>query len=902
MFRHPKGRFQAWQRFLFFLVFVTTPNVVLIQGAAAQSVAAPAGTTIGNQAAASYTDGSGATRTVTSNQVFTVVQQVAAVDVAANTTRLATAGSPVNFPHTITNLGNGTDTFNISVVNNGGDNFDLTNLQIFADANDDGVPDSTTPLRDTNGDGIPDTGPLSAPDASTPGQTFNFVVVGNVPSSGLSVGQFSAINVTATSVFNSAVSDTVTDQANFTTNANVNSTVAVSSPSGAPGSGPYTFTVTLTNTGNTTATNVTAFNGADGIPTGLTYVPGSGTVNGVAVTDAPGGDPTPGITYDFNSTNPDATTVVIGSLAPGASVTFTYQVNVNAGVAPQTLAENVSVNYFDGTNQQNNVLSNSATFTVTQVSALTYTAPAAATPAAAQGSSVTFTNTIVNTGNATDSFNITIPTNNFPAGTTFQLFQSDGVTPLQDTNGDGTPGTGPVVAGASYPIVIVAILPPGAAGGGPFSVTTTATSISDPTVSASATNTLTTITPSTVNLVNQDGTGAGTGPEGTPQATVTVAPGGTAQFPLVITNTSTTSDTYVPSLSAATPLPAGFTVTFRDATTGQVITNTGAIPAGGTITLIAEITAPAGAAPTDSQDVGFTVTSPTTGATDTILNRLNVSTVRALDISPNNQTAQVFPGNFVLYTQTITNNGNVTEGDTVGSTVTLSATNNQNGFTTVFYWDANNNGILDPTDPAITDLSQISVGGTPATDAGLDAGETVTIFAQVFAPAGAALGTTNTTSITTITTNGTNTGPAPSDTVTATTTVISGNLTLAKAQAIDVAGDGSPDTAYSAGNITTGAVPGASIRYRIVVTNTGTAPAQNVVVSDAIPSFTQYALGDNSLSPTGVAVFTLNGTNFTAATTAPPSGGTGTLSWNIGTLNPGQSATVTFGVRIRTNP
>ena len=80
--------------------------------------------------------------------------------------------------------------------------------------------------------------------------------------------------------------------------------------------------------------------------------------------------------------------------------------------------------------------------------------------------------------------------------------------------------------------------------------------------------------------------------------------------------------------------------------------------------------------------------------------------------------------------------------------------------------------------------------------------------------------------------------------------------------------------------------PGKSIRYRIIVTNTGTAPAINVKVFDTTPAFTVY-------STNGPAVTTLG------SVTAPSGAVAGSLTFDVGTLNPGQSATNTFGVVIQ---
>jgi hypothetical protein len=55
-----------------------------LMGTVSHAQTAPiAGNTIGNRASATYTDGSNITRSVTSNEVVTVVEQVAAVSLAA---------------------------------------------------------------------------------------------------------------------------------------------------------------------------------------------------------------------------------------------------------------------------------------------------------------------------------------------------------------------------------------------------------------------------------------------------------------------------------------------------------------------------------------------------------------------------------------------------------------------------------------------------------------------------------------------------------------------------------------------------------------------------------------------------------------------------------------------------
>ena len=101
----------------------------------------PAGSSIGNQASATYTDSSGVERTATSNVAITIVQQVASFTLTADNTKTVSPGGQVAFPHTIINTGNGSDSFTLSVAQLTGDSFDLTGVAIY-DANSDGLSDS----------------------------------------------------------------------------------------------------------------------------------------------------------------------------------------------------------------------------------------------------------------------------------------------------------------------------------------------------------------------------------------------------------------------------------------------------------------------------------------------------------------------------------------------------------------------------------------------------------------------------------------------------------------------------------------------------------------------------------------------------------------------------------------
>ena len=296
-----------------------------------QAVATPStGTVLSNQATASYLDTHGAVQTATSNTVQATISQVASFTLVASSSRFAAPGSTVYFPHTVTNTGNGMDSFRISATVQAGA-YLLANVAVYADANGDGVPDTPTPITGTP--------------SLIPGGAYHFVVGGTVPP-GAVVGATDAVRVDAASISDPSQSTTGglpavtpnTDSVTTTNGAVVTVTKDFSGTSGPSPSGPFTVTLRYNNSSTIAATAVTL---ADHLPAGLVYVPASGRWNGtgslplsdgINVPDDQGAAPNI-IDYDFGVTAANTVTATISQVPAGFAGTVSFQVSIAAGHA-----------------------------------------------------------------------------------------------------------------------------------------------------------------------------------------------------------------------------------------------------------------------------------------------------------------------------------------------------------------------------------------------------------------------------------------------------------------------------------------------------------------------------------------------------------------------------------------
>lgn len=859
---------------------LTSLMVVTIVGSNFANAASPnAGAIIGNQATASYTDGGGVVKTATSNLVETVIDQVGGVLVQDNQNKSVPVGGTVYFQHTIINTGNGTDTFNLSVADQNTGNINFTNLTIYPDQDQNGVPDNSTPV--------------SVTPSLTSGSSYGVVIAASVSGSSVS-GDIDTIKLEAISSFNGAELDSDIDTITVSNNAVVSVTKSLSETSGvSPSASPITVTFTYTNVGDKTASS---FSIVDTLPAGMSYVPNSGVwsgLTGTALTDADDADEG-GVSYKIVG---NEVTAIVSGIAPGESGQVRFDVIIDSGVVPGNLNNIGVISYGDGNGgnigPEN---TNTATYNVLQAAIISITDAGSSTDEdgsknnkvsittpVSQGSVVIFEDVVINQGNGSDVFELSVDSNNFPVGTTIQFLKEDGVTALTDTNGNTNPDTSLLLAGASFKFKIKVTLPSGLSGnngGIGYTVVVKAISIFDGTKSDTVENILSSITASTVDLTNDNsisgganaGNGLGQGPEVLPIVVNSSLPGANVSFNLFANNTSSNVEGYnieasTDSTFSTISLPAGWDVVFKDAL-NNTINSTGSIAASGNMNITATVSTPVNQAP-GQISLYFRVISTASGAADVIHNAIDILTVADLSINPDNN-GQVFAGGTVTYVHNIVNNGN--KSPELNGTIQIT---NSASWTSVIYWDQNSNGVIDSGEPVVTTINDIG---------GLLASESKQIIVKVFSPAGLNDGDNNTTTVTLI--NVTGEVNLSDNSVTDYSVIISGDITLSKFQAIDADCNGVEDVAFA--QAAQSAKPGECIVYKVIAINTGTASASNLEINDATPPYTTYfdCAGSCSVATTGTV------------TAVPISGTGGLLTVQSTVLNPLSNMEIKFVVKI----
>lgn len=239
-----------------------------------------------------------------------------------------------------------------------------------------------------------------------------------------------------------------------------------------------------------------------------------------------------------------------------------------------------------------------------------------------------------------------------------------------------------------------------------------------------------------------------------------------------------------------------------------------------------------------------------------------VAQVAAVDVAPDNSSSAT-PGDVIYYAHVVTNNGNGS--DTIDLTASSSL-----GWGVQIYADVDNDGLYNgAVDTLLTDSD---ADGVPDTGSLAENG-TFRILIELTVPGSAADGSSDTTTVT---------GTSTFDTLVSESAV---DTTTIQAPALSVVKSVSP-----AGD----QPPGTTLTYTVVITNNGTADAQNVVLTDPAPTNTTYTPG--TITVGGASRTDTNGDadgadfGFTTANA---------VTVTVGTLaSGGGSVTITFDVVI----
>ena len=767
-----------------------------------------------------------------------------------------------------------------------------------------------------------------------------------------------AVTTALYAVGNTSVADV--DQVNVTTAAAFSATKSLSIPSvtGPSGTGPYpaatqtgqrstsgsclatyagasapaagcvysTYTINFQNSGGAAG----AFYMNDILPAGFTYVTGSAVwsgASGVALTEATG-EPTAGIDFQQSA---QVVSAKIANVNPSVAGSISFMVLVNNTATVGVGSTSNTATYDAVTTVKATAMlgagsasTNAAAFTVTATYGVTLGSSTGAvggstdtTPGTPNGTfgtagvdqnliagittggSIKFTQKVFNTGNAADTFNMTVSSNTFPAGSSFAFYQADGVTPLLDTNSDGTVDTGTIASAGSTTIVVQATIPGSVVPpAGPFKLTALATSAGNALLFDATGDQVTAVTGALVDLTHTaGGTGSGSvgsgdlgaGPSPSPTTTKTTPAGTGTIFNLFIKNGDSgpldfnLAASQTPSFPGS--LPAGWTVKFvavGGTCTGTAITTTGSIAAGSQLAVDACVT-PSTTAIAGTTNVYFRATSTTAASTtvvisDTVTDAVTVTAAATYSstLTPNNS-GQVSPSGTVVFAHTINNTGAQSCG-----AYTLSTTQTGAGWTVALFLDVNNNGTIDGGDTPITG----SIAGP------MVAGGSQKILARVFAPGGAAVGTQDTLTVTvTFTDVAPNCGTHSATDV---STVVASQIRVVKNQSIDANCDGIADGAFAA-TIITGAKPGQCVVYQVTATNEGVAAIANLAINDALPNFTTLSIPANQ--PAAQCVASAGGITGTAPAYVA-SGATVSCGSTANSVNPGATLQLNFAVKI----
>jgi uncharacterized repeat protein (TIGR01451 family) len=616
----------------------------------------PAGTPIRNQASASFIGPNGDPGVTFSGVAETRVSPVHGMQIKpdagnaptssgsnfalaadASNDRIATPGGTVSFAYTLTNTGNTPDRYTLSTLQFAGDGFDLSNLRIVIDSNENGLIDNNEP--DFAGSLDLNANAHASIIVSGQAPTTNNGARAKLDLIGSSLNDPSVFdnNNIARATINSDANLILNKEARLLTDgrikyrvfgSNQGARAARSSLSGVIVDGTLYFGILLSDalpantvldlfeTPTATAGGATAAR--------VIYKVGFGTwTTTPSVTASSIGLFIP----DKNATTGSPVTDTL-NIAGGYELTF--HVRAKPGLRAGTAIANTAlIQYRDGTNTERETISNT-TLTGAPTLSGAMIGPQSQPTGAANGTynfidpssntlwtisrsrngndqtdqqniassngsnTVSFVNTVQNTGNARDTLNVRFDPSDIssilPAGSSVQIYAPDGITPI--TNGL-------ILEPNETADVIVRVTLPLNSSTPNASAVIRTTSSNDPTKTDITRNTVGNLPKPDVLIGPFGAANANEFPDPADKQTLEPFEGAVARFPQTVRNNGNISD--VMNLSLETPLQAGFTARWLAAdgtpltdTNNDGLVDTGLRAAGSEVNVILEITLPDG--------------------------------------------------------------------------------------------------------------------------------------------------------------------------------------------------------------------------------------------------------------------------------------------------------------------
>lgn len=603
-----------------------------------------AGSSITNIASGDFLDEQGNLQVINSNPVILTVQAIYALNLQSNQQNIGTLGSKLNFPHVLTNTGNIVDEYKLTLNQLTNDQFNLENVAVYIDRDQNGEPDDNNDLLLASN--------LLRLEAD---ESASIVVVGSIPTN-VATGNVANFSLTATSQHDNSMLVTLTDTAKVVDDAVIQVTKSQSLSTGKTGT-EITYTFTYNNTGTAAARLVLN----DTLASDLNYVANSASWGNGSGTLTDADDVETGtnaaIKYKANNGQIQFELASVAALSKG---TVSFKVNVKTNAA-EKIANTASYQQYTSSNTLlKNTATNTVIFNVQQTLGVVLNSnvqsasdtgnPTAGTDNLQSKNNVfngvakeiQFDNYVWNTGQATDSYNLSLVKSNVPSCAVIRFYHADGRTLLTDTNDDGIVDTGSLAAGLSKQIKLGIYFPSGCTSASTMNFDLTATSITNTAIAnATRDQLVNTINLGESDLYNSDSSGLGIGNvEGTNgQAFIikSAAKGTQVAFPLIIKNNSAITNNYNLYASSAsidintmsTDLPPDWKVKFYNGdstcqTLQAEITNTGNLAAGATKQYCAVVTVPANTSLT-SLPIWFAMKSPMNAQGDSIKDQVDIA-------------------------------------------------------------------------------------------------------------------------------------------------------------------------------------------------------------------------------------------------------------------------------------